>query len=350
MGRHNALLADRIGARLWTRFLKTHLASADLRALDRQLSLPVSPGERFVFGKSPTPSTTRNFPKFFESVHIEGRNPDGRYALEPDDAQVRFNLFERVDARVPQASPWLLRELKPHLTDQLPTLLHSATQLWTVLAELDCELLDAGPISGWLETAPNELELAERTTLDALTHAALPQSLSLLFALLHVKVWLEHRTGLQRESMLHIACHEAVSRFGVALRERQFDDADEIAATLRPVLHQAVGNVAGWGSRCMPDIDLTALPRMTSHIVIVPRAQPFAEAAACLHRTGMHFFETLLDPVPAHYAEVEGNLRDGSFLEAVETLLEGVRTFARQLSNQCKQLFPASTHPMPERL
>lgn len=336
MGRLPSSEHDLVGPRLWARFLKRHFKCADLGPLNAQLALRVTEGETFSFGTEPVPLPSRVRPRLFERAYDLGRNPDGNYCLELDDEDSRFNLFARVSQRVPPSEPWLLKDLRPYMLDDLPPVDQSCSLLQRSLAELDLMLVDVGPLDGWEKVDPVGASQAEQGSFRALSKSALPQSLALLFAIAHVATWRRPPLLHQPPSKIITTAYDAVDQFASSLHRRGFSDADMIGGIVGRVLHSAVANIHYWGARTMPAGAMEEFPRLGDRIVLLPRTDGMKSALRKLHTVGIYGVEMLLK-----------SIRDGRSTEfrqeeleiAASSLLSGSLSAQESLLEQADALF-----------
>lgn len=290
-----------IGPMLWSRFL-LHRFGCDLRALDCQLALPISADEQikgFVFGVRPYPDDSVT--EMFWRTYALGKNPDGAYFSEPDGSGGKFNLFERVLARVPESRHWILSEANVYFSGQ-PTVDESAQHTSSFLSHGSMALLSAESAHAWGEQDLEGLVAAERLTLQSLSIQATPEALTLLLALLHLAIW--HFVPPQRDAkptnpdlpdVLAECCVRCATAIGQLDWVRGSEQGSDLAGRLEDAVRGAVHWVRHQGHRS-PSTRQT-LHRFPSRIVLIPdTAENQRRMRALSLRSSLYWFEPMLDP------------------------------------------------------
>lgn len=281
---------------LWARYL-CHRFSCDPRGLERQLCLPVLPGEAFVFGKWPVPNDSVG--DIFQGTYHRGKNPDGKYFTEPDIPDQKFNLFRRVLERVPQSEHWLLADASPYFSG-LPDIAKSTALSASLCKQLSVFMLDADEIAVWRQFDRLELGDAERISLGAVAALASPEALTLLLALTHLSVWHGRRVGkwsvvdnsllTDRLIQASVACSEVISDLPWL---RDGDQGAKLSQALLVSVQCAVALLPRFGFRGVSE--LHEADNFPIHIVLLPdthenrgRAQ---ELRAYRHRRPLYTFD-----------------------------------------------------------
>ncbi len=272
MGRHPKAEADRVGPRLWARFLKRHFGSRTLAPLNAQLLFPPAPREHFVFGIDPPPLPERLAPRYFERAYIRGTSPDGDYASDIYDARSKFNLYNRVTERVPESRYWLLRELAHFVAAGVPPIATSVRVIRDLLADLRVVFLERDAIETWLRFDPESLREAEEDSMEALCETPLPGHVSLVYALSHLATWVEPpRDALEGlPGALQSATIDAATQFIKMLDKQGFDDLDDVVPALSGVFQSATHTIDALGPRSAADAGETPPPDLAHHLVLVP--------------------------------------------------------------------------------
>jgi hypothetical protein len=271
MGRHSKADLQRIGPRLWARFLKHHFGCSELAPLNAQLLLPIAPFEVFKFGESPEPLPERLAPKIFNRAYDLGRSPDGAYTPEIYDAGSKFNLYERVTARVPESRYWLLKELDPYLYGGPPPIDTTVRMLSDILADMKLTLLESNVISAWEQIDTAGPLNAEKDLLDALSRSPLPECKALSLAVCHLSVWWEPpltRDALSYRLLRAFPWH--VDGFLFALLSSGFDISGGITSSVITAISSAFDAIGRYGTRSMNADKGSNPPCVAKRLVLVP--------------------------------------------------------------------------------
>lgn len=335
MGRQHSSEHDLLCPRLWSRFLKRHFKCADLDDLNAQLPLRIEDGEKFCFGIEPIPLPERVRPRLFERAYELGRNPDGNYVLELDDENSRFNLFTRVSQRVPCSEPWLLKDLRPYMLDEVPAIDWSFFILPRLLAALDVMLVHAGPLDGWEKVDPDGVSQAEQVSFEGLVEAAVPQCLALLFSVAHIATWYQPPRHPEAPSNFIRAAYDAVDQFSASLYRRGFDDATLIGEPLCRLLRSAVADIHLWGARTMPSEGKLG-PMLGRRLILLPNSDSLRVPLQQLHSHGTYGFEMFF---ASARDDRRFNFTHDELESAARELLEASSRVRDRLISQAEALF-----------
>ena len=282
MGRHAKSEALQAGPMLWARFLKWHFGCDDLAPLNAQLLLPITPHEGFQFGKSPCPLTKRYAPKVFEQAYRRGRNPDGSYTSEGEKGVPKFNLYERVLARVPESKYWLLKELNHYFTDRAPSIDVSARVVRKLTKELGVLLIEREFIEAWASIDAAGVAAAEANTFDALVENVLPEYLALVFASLHISVWQESpRIPADLPSKLFVLSIRVLATFITTVESLGLQDGEAQAEGLADLLKCAICTIVNSGTHS-ESANSPPPPDLAKHFALVPDTVAARKAAVYL--------------------------------------------------------------------
>ena len=300
MGRSKGEDGNRLGPKIWARFLMRHF-QCDLDELNAQLPLPIEQGELFHFGKNPAPLPRRASPRLFQRSFELGSTPDGCYSQELYDDKARFNLYQRVVQRVPESAHWLLKDLAPFLEMNCPKIDFSAEVCDRLSAELGVMLIDDKCLQAWEQVDSRGLGQAEASTRAALVECPLPETLALLFALYHVAVWQGVRSGEPVGRLLEKGCLSAAQQFGESPVLTHDAREESLGFRLLLQLEGAVRCVRLHGGRSMlsrPNWNLIAIP---SRLIMFEDCQRNRDAMRCLRAGGDFFWEELFEPSPTEF-------------------------------------------------
>lgn len=272
MAQKKQYLSNTIGPMLWSRFL-LHRFECDLRALDCQLALPIIDDEGdFVFGVRPCPDNSVS--EMFGRTHTLGKNPDGAYFKEPNGSGNKFNLFQRVVARVPESRHWLLDEALPYFSGQ-PSIDESAKRASHFLLHGSMALLSPGCVHAWEEQDLEGVVATERLSLEGLSAQATPEALTLLLSLLHLAIWhfvpiKRHAepTNLDLPDVLADACVRCATAIGQLDWVRQSENGRDLADNLETAVRGAIHWLRYHGHRS-PSM-MQSLRSFPTRIVLVP--------------------------------------------------------------------------------
>ncbi len=288
---------DVVGPMLWVRFL-LHRFACDLRALDAQLPQPVRDGEsKFILGVSPPPDFS--IPEMFRRTFELGKNPDGAYFVEPGRSKVKFNLFQRVVARVPESKHWLLADAAPYFSDET-SVDQSAQNVSALLTERSMALLSAECVHAWREHDAKGIAAAERLSLHALATEATPEALTLLLSLLHLAVWhfLPARQGdIANPDLIDAladSCTQCASFIGHLDWVQSSEQGPDLAHRLDIAVQGAVRWLRASGHRSRsPRQSLHRLP--TNIVLVRDTAENQQRMRALSLRSSLYWFEPMLD-------------------------------------------------------
>lgn len=320
--------AREAGASVWTRFLSCHL-DCSVKELNRQLLFEIEPGEVFVFGKSPRPHPENTAPKYFQSV-FSGANPDGNYWLDPDHSNVRFNLYERVLARVPESGPWYLGDLEHFLRLKPLTISRSTGTLIRLLDDRQAVLVDAGALSGWERFDPDGLAHAEQAVIERLIAGATPDSVSFFYTLLHSTVWEDSPASQLVLPIRREHCRRATTAFldSPILTGEHFDS--DLIRWLDLLLEIGVDLTEGDGKRSLLTGRNSLLLPLPTKILPVPRTQGCLDAMRCLSAGGEHAWKELNQPLPGSFCPTGWDLTEDQFRAAAAHLRQAALEMAER--------------------
>lgn len=253
MGRKLRAAGERVGPRIWARYLKARFSVKALAPLNAQLALPIVPFETFIFGHEPAPLPLRLAPRFFESAYELGRSPNGMYwpELHSPDGVDKFNLFERVSSRVPGSSKWLLEDLSPYLGEPCPQIEASRILVDHTLGEMGAFALSVPAVAALLLLDEESLTDGAVATMSGLL-TPIPECLSLAYGLYHLAVW--HSLHLGCTSIirdLDETCALAGCTFRNGLVSLGLDDGKELGEELIECLRKGAANISRNGARSM---------------------------------------------------------------------------------------------------
>lgn len=284
MGRPTKVPALKVGPKLWARFLKRHFSCSTVTPLNTQLLLYRTPGEVFEFGVFPEPLPRRSAPKVFERAHDLGRDPNGAYVTELYDDGSKFNLYERVTARVPESRYWLLKEIAHFFSPGVPAIEATTNVVLNLLEELGLAMLDRRAVAAWESMNPGSLVRAEKIAIDALffrTH--LPEYLSLGLNLAHLAAWHEPPEGTEAlSSRLLQLCPIAAESFVLQIGKRGLDLSGVDCVILTMSIEHAVKVIGRHGARSINADEAREPPLLARRLVLAPRSESCQIAMACL--------------------------------------------------------------------
>ncbi|WP_458789016.1 hypothetical protein [Dyella jiangningensis] len=289
MGRHSKDDVQRIGPRLWARYLKRHFKCSSLAPLNAQLLLPITPFEVFAFAENPPPLPLRLAPKILERAHDLGRSPDGAYTPEihGSDAKsgepARFNLYDRITQRVPDSKYWLLKEIEPFLYGGPPSIDMTVRLLHDLLADLDLVLVEDAAIASWECLDLEGVRAAEMDTVIALSDGELPEYVALVYALCHACVWqLPPRIEDRLSNSLLFLCPQVATNFVTFLQSENFDFGDDLASDLLVSLFEGAIAIGERGVRSVRHDQQLLLPDLTGRLVLAPNTEATRRSISCL--------------------------------------------------------------------
>ncbi|MGH8113096.1 MAG: hypothetical protein ACREPL_14440 [Rhodanobacteraceae bacterium] len=255
---------------LWARFLKWYFGCDDLALLNAQLLLPITQNEVFQLGENPVPLPPRIAPKAFERAYWSGRSPDGSYTCGIYNGSPKFNLYERVVARVPESKYWLLKELDHYFIGCAPSIDVSARVARTITQELGLLLIERDFIEAWASVDATGVAAAETSMCNALVENVLPEYVALMLALLHLSVWHEPpRTPADLPSKLFALSVRIAHRFTAIVESIGLDDGKVCAQGITDHLKRATVAILSEGTRSESTGKLLP-PNVAKHFVLVP--------------------------------------------------------------------------------
>jgi hypothetical protein len=236
----------------------------------------------------------------FRRTYELGKNPDGAYFNEPDGSGQKFNLFQRVVARVPESQHWLLSEAVAYFSGE-PTIDQSAQNVAVMLKARTMALLSAESVHAWHEHDPEGLATAERLSLDALAVDASPEALTLLLGLLHMAVWHffpDRRDGTSVAALidkLEQCCRRSATSIGQLDWVRQSEGGASLANRLEGAMESALLWLKRVGHRSHSGREM--LQRFPTRIVLVhDSVENHQRMRALSLRSSIYGFEPMLDP------------------------------------------------------
>ncbi|MDG2538732.1 hypothetical protein P5Y53_13740 [Dyella jiangningensis] len=289
MGRHSKADVQRIGPKLWARFLKRHFKCSDLAPLNAQLLFPVAPFEIFEFGENPLPLPLRVAPKIFERSYDLGRSPDGLYTPEVHGPNVRsnqtlrYNLYQRVMQRVPESKYWLLKEIEPFLQGTLPPIDETTRLLNELLVDLGLVLVEGEAVAAWELLDSAGAQTAELASVHALSNAELPEYVALAFTLCHLCVWREPPRKEDRLSNGLLSwCRFMAVAFASFLESHDFDLDAGMYSDLVVSLMSGIAAIAKNGARSMNINGQIRPPNLIGRLILVPDTAAIRQSICCL--------------------------------------------------------------------
>lgn len=365
MGRHSKDDAQRLGPRLWARFLKRHFACSRMAPLNAQLLLPVTPFEVFEFGENPAPLPEKLAPKLFDRAYDLGRSPDGLYTPEIYDPDSKFNLYERVTQRVPESKYWLLKELDHFLRPDPPSIDASLQVLRGLLTDLKLVFPERFAVASWNRINEVSLANAERATFDALGKSPLPECLALTYSLGHLSVWRGAPPTMNSlpDRLLRLG-FDASRSFAFSLDSHEFDHGHEIGIALANSLSVSRRVIERYGARCMSFDNVGKPPDLARNLVLVPDTVANRKAILCLSEaTELHAFEQdpWIRPGPEpllEFMEKRPNPRTTGLMpsdaamqleEAALQVIQQLRTRASQILDGYKGVWSRPQAPAPNK-
>lgn len=275
----------------WTRYMMKSL-DCDVRWLNRTLLLPLSDPS----GVLPD----RLAPRFFEEIHTQGKNPDGKYWEELNDSGEKFNLFERGCERVPKSRDWLLRDILLYMKREPPSILDSRTRLLAYINQRDLIFVPPHILYSLQHRVPLLYQELERECIGALEKASTPSSLLFLFAYLHELTW---RGAPHKNDWTKALVEKAVDEFVASFAIRGFNDANMLSGRLRSPLRDAVSKLAMWGDRCAPSPTPAVLEEIPLLPFLMEKGQHLRDACACLDAVSIGSAWCFGRPLPERYRE-----------------------------------------------
>ncbi len=331
MGRRLLGAGERIGPRIWARYLKARFGCNALAQLNAQLALPIVPFENFVFGHEPAPLPLRLAPKFFESAYELGRSPDGTYwpEIHSPDGLLKFNLFERVSSRVPESSRWLLNDLSPYLGDVCPHIEASQTLVEDGLSEIGAFALSVPAVATLLLLDESGLGAAAVATVSLLL-TPLPQCLALIHGLHHIAVWHSLHLGhTPAVDDLSAACADAACTFRNGLISLGLDEAAELGDELIAELRRGNHLISNDGARSTRSPRLPPPLEIGIRLVLVEDRPRARQAAKHLDALGQVVLERAY-PYQVQNAFYSSGL---TTTEAIEEVLMACADLTGQMSS-----------------
>lgn len=310
------ITAPTLGPRVWTSFLLRRF-QCDLDALNTQLPMPITAGELFKFGVCPNPLPREDVPQLFQRYLFLGSNPNGNYTSEArysdidelyEDEEIlrqkvdqnseskirqkkkrQFNLYKRVIARIPESKYWLLEELEPYFYDSnCPHIDRSAAIFTDVSDDLNLQIVDWRCLEKWNAVDAESFKSAQNASLSGLVRCGLPETLALLFSMLHLAVW--HNVGYEKKTsiieMLSFSVRDAVSEFAQSPVFMDEINGDEFASVAVATLVTSTQIIERVGMRSLTTLPFWCIPNLPNQVIIVERSTECAAAMRVLHLTG----------------------------------------------------------------
>lgn len=335
MGRKLRAAGERVGPRIWARYLKARFGCQGLAPLNAQLALPIVPFETFLFGHEPPPLPLRLAPRFFEKAYDLGRSPDGTYwpEIHSPDGLDKFNLFERVSARAPDSSKWLLSDLSPYLGDACPQIETNRKLVDDTLSGIGAFALSVPAVAALHLLDREGLGAAAVATLSCLL-TPLPQCLALTYGLYHIAVWQSLYLGhTDVVGDLWDATGDAACTFRNGLIELGLEDAETLGNELIGCLNRSSAHIAKDGARSTCNPELGQPLQIGIRLVLVSDTPRTRLAAKHLDALGEVVLEWAY-PYDVHDAFYSWGL---TTTEAIDELLMGCADLTGQIHSYWRE-------------